>query len=64
MERIDRPHPEVSVALVNHLVHGGNRDLGLAREVATCPALEEWWQRLIVRRATGKEWWRRRVDGP
>lgn len=53
---VDRPHPEVTVALINDFGHGRNRDVAAAKVVATCPLLEEWWGRLIVRRAQGHEW--------
>ncbi len=53
---IERPHPEVPVALINDFGHGRNRDVAAARAVAACPLLEEWWQVLVVRRAMGHEW--------
>ena len=56
MDLVDRPHPEVSVALINDFGHGRNRDVAAAKEVATCPLLEEWWQRLVVVRAKGGDW--------
>ncbi len=52
---VDRPHPDVTVALVNDSGHRRNRDVAAARYVATCPLLDEWWQRLVVVRAMGKE---------
>jgi len=51
---VERPHPEVTVALVNDFGHGRNRDVRAAEELAGCPLLEEWWQRLVVRGAMGK----------
>ena len=53
---IDRPHPDVTVALLNDFAHRRNSDLARAKEVAACPLLGEWWGRLIVARTMGKEW--------
>jgi MOSC domain-containing protein YiiM len=53
---VDRPCPDVTVALVNDFGHGRNRDAAAAKELAACPLLEAWWQRLVVVRAMGKEW--------
>jgi MOSC domain-containing protein YiiM len=52
---VDRPHPEVTVALINDFGHYRNQDVEQARALAACPLLPEWWQVLIVRRATGHE---------
>jgi MOSC domain-containing protein YiiM len=54
VELVARPHPEVTVALVNDFGHGRIRDIEAARVVAMCPLLPEWWQRLIVSRAAGR----------
>jgi MOSC domain-containing protein YiiM len=54
VELVDRPYPEVTVALVNDFGHGRNRDIEAARVVARCPLLPEWWQRLVVLRAEGR----------
>ena len=56
VELVDRPHPEVTVALVNDFGHGRNRDVAAASALAGCPLLPAWWQRLVVARAMGKEW--------
>ncbi len=48
VELVARPHPEVTVALVNDFGHGRIRDIEAARVVAMCPLLPEWWQRLVV----------------
>lgn len=53
---VDRPYPEVSVALINDFGHYRNRNLDQATALAACPLLPEWWQRLVVRRAAGHEW--------
>lgn len=53
MDLVDRPYPEVSVALINDFGHRRNRDVAAAQRVAECPLLEEWWRRLIVVRAGG-----------
>lgn len=52
---VDRPYPRFTVALTNDFGHGRNRDVALARELAACPLLAEWWQKLVVARALGKE---------
>jgi len=56
MDLVDRPHPEVTVALINDFGHGRNRDVAAATRVAECPLLEEWWQPLVVVRAKGGNW--------
>lgn len=56
MDLVDRPHPDVSVALVNDFGHGRNRDVAAAGRIAGCPLLPEWWQRLVVVRARGGDW--------
>jgi MOSC domain-containing protein YiiM len=48
---VERPYPRWTVALVNDFGHGRNGDLALARELAACPLLNEFWQELVVRRA-------------
>ena len=53
---VERPYPEWTVALVNDFGHFRNRDVETARALAACPLLNEWWQRLVVRRAMGHEW--------
>ena len=56
MELVDRPYPDVSVALINDFGHRRNRDVAAAERVAACPLLEPWWQRLVVVRASGGDW--------
>jgi MOSC domain-containing protein YiiM len=51
----DRPCPGITVARVNDVGHGRNRDVAAARELAACPLLPQWWQQLVVRRAMGRE---------
>ena len=53
---VDRPDPTISVARVNDFGHGRDHDLEAAQELAACPLLPEWWQRLVVQRAMGREW--------
>jgi MOSC domain-containing protein YiiM len=55
LELMDRPYPDVTVAIINDFGHGRNHDAAAARELAACPLLPEWWQRLVVRRARGTE---------
>lgn len=50
---IERPYPTWTVALVNDFGHGRNHDLATARALAACPALNEFWQELVIRRAEG-----------
>lgn len=52
---VARPYPAFTVALTNDFGHGRNRDVAAARDLAGCPLLAEWWQRLVVARATGTE---------
>lgn len=52
---VARPHPDVSVALVNDFGHGRNRDLAAAQRVAACPLLVEWWQRFVVARVSEED---------
>ena len=52
---VDRPYPRITVARVNDFGHGRDRDVEAAQELAACPLLPEWWQRLVVRRAMGRE---------
>jgi MOSC domain-containing protein YiiM len=52
---VDRPYPAITVARVNDFGHGRNRDVAAARELAACPLVPAWWQRLVVRRAMGRE---------
>jgi MOSC domain-containing protein YiiM len=53
---VARPYPAWTMALVNDFGHFRNRDVETARSLAACPLLDEWWQRLVVRRAIGHEW--------
>jgi MOSC domain-containing protein YiiM len=52
---MDRPYPTLTVARINDFGHGRDHDLAAAQEVATCPLLPEWWQRLVVQQAMGSE---------
>jgi len=51
----ERPYPAWTIALVNDFGHGRNSNVELARELATCPLLADFWQKLVVRRAQGIE---------
>ena len=53
---VARPYPAWTIALINDFGHFRNRDVARARALAACPLLNEWWRRLVVRRATGHEW--------
>ena len=48
---IDRPYPQWTIALVNDFGHDRNADVKLARELAACPLLADFWQELVVERA-------------
>jgi len=52
---VARPNPRWTVALVNDFGHGRNRDLTTARELASCPELNEFWCELVVRQAGGQD---------
>lgn len=52
---VERPCPRWTVALVNDFGHSRNRDVDTARDLAACPLLVDFWQRLVVRRARGEE---------
>lgn len=48
---IERPCPNLTIALVNDLGHGRNHDPAAARIALDCPHLYPFWQELIARRA-------------
>ncbi len=48
---IERPYPQWTIALVNDFGHNRNADIELARELAACPLLPEFWQELVIERA-------------
>ncbi len=50
---LERPYPDITVALVNDLAHGRNTDPEQARQVAACALLETWWQELVERQVLG-----------
>jgi MOSC domain-containing protein YiiM len=56
MTLIDRPHPDITIALINDFGHRRNSDIAAAERAATCPLLPEWWQRRVVVRARGGDW--------
>ena len=51
---VERPYPDWTIALTNDFVHARNRDVEKARALAACPLLNEFWQRLVVKRVKGK----------
>lgn len=55
IELVERPHPEVTIALLNDFAHFRNKDVALARTIASYSLLPDVWQRLIVQRAQGKD---------
>ncbi len=48
---IERPYPQWTMALVNDFGHNRNADVELARALAACPLLADFWQKLVVERA-------------
>ena len=48
---IDRPYPQWTIALVNDFGHTRNGNVELARTLAECPLLHDFWQELVVERA-------------
>ncbi len=51
---VERPYPRWTMALINDLGHSRSYDVELARELASCPLLDEWWQKMVVRGARKK----------
>lgn len=52
---VERPYPLWTIALINSYAHNRNRDVETARAIAACPALNEFWQRYIVKWAMSKK---------
>ncbi len=48
---IDHPYPQWTIALVNDFGHNRNGDVELARTLAECPLLPDFWQELVIKRA-------------
>ena len=51
---VELPYSRWTMALINDFGHGRNHDLDIARQIASCPLLNEFWQELVVRRGLGK----------
>ena len=51
----ERPYPQWTVALTNDFAHFRNKDVATAQALAACPLLHEFWQKLVVKRAAGKD---------
>ncbi|HLL80048.1 MAG TPA: MOSC domain-containing protein [Ktedonobacteraceae bacterium] len=51
----DRPYPQWTIALTNDFGHRRNRDVETARELASCPLLNEWWQGFILQRVQNED---------
>ncbi len=49
LELVERPYPDFSMALINDFGHSRQDDPALARALASCPLLDEFWQKLVVR---------------
>lgn len=52
---VERPYPDYTMALINDLSNGRNRDLATAEALAACPALEPFWRRLVLAGAKGRQ---------
>ena len=52
---VERSYPRWTIALINDFTHGHNKDVALARELASCPQLVEWWPEMIMRRVLGRD---------
>lgn len=50
---VERPYPRWTVALTNDFGHDRNKDVETARALGACPLLNEFWRKLVVRRAMG-----------
>jgi hypothetical protein len=44
-----------TTSLINDFGHSRNKDVEIAKALACCPLLEEWWQKLVVRQAMRKK---------
>jgi len=53
LKLVERPYSEWTVALTNDFGHSRNKDIEMANALASCPLLNEFWQKLVVRRASG-----------
>ena len=51
---VERAYPEWTVALTNDFGHSRNTNLRKAKALAACPLLNEFWRKLVVRRARGQ----------
>jgi MOSC domain-containing protein YiiM len=49
---VERPYPAWTIALVNDLGHDRAADGEVARDLAACPLLNDFWRRLVARHAT------------
>jgi MOSC domain-containing protein YiiM len=52
---VERPYPQWTIALTNDFGHFRNKDIATAQALAACPLLNEFWQKLVVRRAAGRD---------
>ncbi len=48
---VERPYPRWTVALINDFTHAHNANVELARELAACPFLHNFWRERVVRGA-------------
>lgn len=51
LERVERPHPEITVARANRVMHHAKDDREAARDLAGCPALSASWKDALWSRA-------------
>ncbi len=52
---VERPYSQWSIALINDFGHSRNKNIATAQALAACPLLHEFWQKLVVKRAAGKD---------
>jgi MOSC domain-containing protein YiiM len=51
---VERPYPRWTIALTNDFGHARNAAVETAQSLAACPLLNEFWQKLVLRRALGR----------
>lgn len=49
LEQVERPYPDYTMALINDYGHARLKDPVVARELAACPLLDDFWQEMVVR---------------
>jgi len=49
LEQVERPYPDFTMALINDYGHAHLKDPVVARALAACPLLDDFWQEMVVR---------------